>query len=273
MRHCDIHFVQAGYCRHCEALSLQGGAWRKIIFPALAGLIMHPSAGPVLFDTGYDPAFFAATNPFPQRLYRWATPPEISPETILAAQLQKFGLRAEDIKFVILSHFHADHIAGLVQFPGAKIICARTGLAAARRGGTAAALRQGVLRALIPPDIDTRARFFEDCARTALPGAFTPFTEGADLFGDGACIAVALPGHSPGHYGLAARDSGGRYHFLVADAAWSSRAIRENRPPPRLTTILLGQTIPYRDTLAKLHCVAGEVLMTPSHCLERAEKL
>ena len=29
---------------------------------ALAGLILHPSEGPILFDTGYDPAFVAAQH-------------------------------------------------------------------------------------------------------------------------------------------------------------------------------------------------------------------
>lgn len=270
MRRCEIHFVQAGYCRHCEAMAIRGGSLRAVVFPALAGLLIHPSIGPVLFDTGYDPAFFNATAPFPQRFYRWATPPVILAETILAAQLGRFGVRAEDVRFVILSHFHADHVAGLGQFPRARIICAQAGLDAARRGSAFSALRQGVLRALIPRDIDDRVRFFEDCGRVALPGAFAPFVDGADLFGDGSCIAVALPGHAPGHFGLAACGADGRMNFLVADAAWSSRAIRENRPPPRLTTMLLGRTVPYRETLAKLHLVSAEVLMTPSHCRERA---
>jgi len=275
MRSYKLHFIQAGFCRHCEAMTRRGGSWRPAIFPALTGLILHDS-GPVLFDTGYDPAFFVATKPFPQRLYRWVTPPEITPQTILAAQLERFNLRPEDVCTVIVSHFHADHIAGLGQFPRAQIFASRGGLEAARRGSEWAALRTGVLRALIPGDFDQRVRFFEDCATATLPGEMAPFEAAVDVFGDGAMLAVPLPGHAPGQFGLCLRAASGQLNFLAADAAWSSRAIRENRPPPRLTTALLGGTKDYRATLGKLHMLATrntEMLITPSHCAERARAI
>jgi glyoxylase-like metal-dependent hydrolase (beta-lactamase superfamily II) len=276
MRRCETQFIEAGHCRHPEAVTLSGGSLRATVFPALTGLFLHPDEGAVLFDTGYDPAFFAATRPFPQRFYRWLTPPVISAETAASAQLARFGLGPADIRWVVLSHFHGDHIAGLHAFPQARIACARRGLDAARRGSDWTALRGGILRALIPADIDTRLVFIEDRPRIDLNSAFHPFTEGADLFGDGALVAVELPGHCPGHWGLVARGSDDRMHFLVADAAWSSRAIRENRAPPRLTTALLGRTAPYRATLERLyrmHRDAPEVMITPAHCAERAAQI
>jgi glyoxylase-like metal-dependent hydrolase (beta-lactamase superfamily II) len=276
MRRCDLRFIEAGHCRHPEAATLIGGSWRSAVFPALAGLFRHEGEGPVLFDTGYDPAFFAATRPFPQRLYRWLTPPTIPAGATAAAQLAGLGLAAGDIRWIVVSHFHADHIAGLHAFPQARILCSRHGLDRARRGSDWTALRGGVLRALIPSDIDDRLVFFEDRPRRALDPAFLPFEEGADLFGDAALLAVELPGHCPGHWGLVARGADDRRHFLAADAAWSSRAIRENRPPPRLTTALLGHTSPYRATLAQLHRLsrnAPDVTITPSHCAERASQI
>jgi tRNA pseudouridine-54 N-methylase len=72
---------------------------------------------------------------------------------------------------------------------------------------------------------------------------------------------------------LVLRGQSGQLNFLAADAAWSSRAIRENSPPPRLTTALLGGTKPYRTTLGQLHHLQRcnpDILITPSHCHERA---
>lgn len=276
MRRCEPRFIEAGHCRHPEIATLSGGSLRATVFPALTGLFLHDDEGPILFDTGYDPAFFAATEPFPQRLYRWLTPPTISAESAVSVQLRRFGLTPDEIRWVVLSHFHGDHVAGLHAFPKARIACARAGLDAARRGSDWTALRGGVLRALIPADIDQRLVFFEDRPRIPLDPAFRPFEEGADLFGDGSLAAVELPGHCPGHWGLACRGSDDRLHFLAADAAWSSRAIRENRPPPWLTTTLLGRTAPYRATLARLHALsrnAPEVMITPSHCAERAARI
>lgn len=268
--------MQAGHCRHCEAMTLRGGALSAAVFPALVGLIIHPDEGPVLFDTGYDDAFLAATDPFPQRLYRWLTPPTIPAGAAASAQLARFGLTPDDVHWVVLSHFHGDHVAGLHAFGRARIACSRRGLDAARTGGAARALAGGVLRALIPPDIDARAVFFEDRPRVALPRGLAPFEEGADLLGDGSLLAVELPGHCPGHWGLAARAADDGLHFLTGDAAWSSLAVRENRPPPRLTTAFLGHTGPYRETLGRLHrlaCDAPEVIITPSHCAERAAQI
>ena len=276
MRRCEAHFMQAGYCRHPEAATLAGGRLNSAVFPALVGLFLHPTEGVVLFDTGYDPAFVEATQPFPQRLYRWLTPPTISDTTAVSAQLGRFGRSPADVRWIVLSHFHGDHIAGLHAFPRANIACSRQGLDAARQGGVLHALMGGVLRALIPSDIDERLIYFEDRPRTALPSAFRPFDEGADLFGDGSLLLVQLPGHCPGHWGLVARAEDDRLHFLAADAAWSSRAIRENRPPPRITTTFLGRTRAYRETLGQLHHMARaapEILITPAHCAERASQI
>jgi glyoxylase-like metal-dependent hydrolase (beta-lactamase superfamily II) len=273
MRRCEVHFLECGCCRHPEAMTLAGGRLAPTEFPALGGLFLHPSEGAILYDTGYDAAFLEATRRFPQRFYRWLTPPELPAGASAADQLARFGLTPADIRWVVISHFHADHIAGLHAFPGADIACAKAGLANACRGGDWRALTQGVLRALIPADFASRAVFFEDRPRIALPAAFAPFDEGADIFGDGSLLAVELPGHCPGHWGLAARGADDRQHLLAGDAAWSSRAIRENRPPPAITTGFLGDTEPYRRTLSRLHQLAAaapELLITPSHCAERA---
>jgi glyoxylase-like metal-dependent hydrolase (beta-lactamase superfamily II) len=270
---CETRFIRAGACRHPEAATLLGASWRPAVFPALAGLIRHPTRGAVLFDTGYDPAFFAATESFPERLYRWATPVTLGPGETAAEQLARHGLRPEDIAWVVLSHFHGDHAAGLHAFPAARIACARAGLQAVRQGGAFTAVRRGFLRGLLPDDLDARADFFEDCSRVSLPAEMAPFEDGADLFGDGSLIAVELPGHCPGHWGLLLRGADDRLNFLVGDAAWSSRAIRENRPPPGLTTALLGETRTYRQTLARLHALRQanpDLVITPAHCLERA---
>lgn len=276
MIRCRAHMLQAGSCRTPAAMARQGAGWGPATFPALAGLILHPTVGPVLFDTGYDPAFFAATQPFPERLYRWATPVDLPDGAAVADQLARFGLTPGDVRAVIISHFHGDHIAGLHAFPGATLFCAREGLEDARRPGRLARVRRGILDGLTPPDIDARARFFEDMPRMTLGPEMTPFENGADLFGDGSMIAVPLPGHCPGHWGLLLRGEDGRTRFLIGDAAWSREAVRENVPPPRLTTDLLGRTDVYRRTLHDLNRLwtrRPDLIVTPSHCPEAAAEI
>jgi glyoxylase-like metal-dependent hydrolase (beta-lactamase superfamily II) len=275
MRQVTLIGFKVGHCRHPQAMTIRGGRWTPVEFPALAFLIEHPDEGPVLFDTGYDAAFWRATEPFPERLYRWATPPTLPTSEALATQLAERGIAPGDIRHLILSHFHADHMAGTHRFATATIHAARAGFEAMCAGSRLASVRRGMLRALIPPDFGARVRWFEDAAPVALPPDLAPLATAADLLGDGSLLAVPLPGHCPGHWGLALREDAG-LHVLVADAAWSSAAIRTDTPPPWLTATLLGDPAAGRATLHDLHRLRTrnpDVRLTPSHCAECAARL
>ncbi len=252
-----------------------GAPWRSVEFPALVALILHPDAGPILFDTGYDPAFFAATQPFPERFYRWTTPVDFRPEEAVAEQLPRFGVRPDDVTAIVISHFHGDHVAGLHRFPKAVLHCARAGAEQLVQGNRVSRVRKGLLRGLAPVDLTDRAVWFEDRPRIALSADLAPFETGADLLGDGSLIAVPLAGHCPGHWGLLVRQDDGHLRFLIGDAAWSSGAVRDDAPPPRLTTGLLGDTEACRQTLHDLHRLwqrNPEIALTPSHCREVAHE-
>lgn len=270
MREMGLRIVSTGSCRHPEIATISGGSWRPVTFPALVALILHPSEGPILFDTGYDPAFLAATERFPERLYRWLTPPEIG--LPVADRLAAEGTDPAEIRHVILSHFHGDHASGLARFPNATVHCSRAGLRSVWGKSRVRALAAGTPLALLPAGLPERCAFFEDKPTVPLGRDLLPFESGADLLGDGALVAVPLPGHCPGHWGLVLRETRG-FHFLVADASWSSRAVRQNRPPPWLTAAFLGRAAAGRETLGRLHRLQlrnPDLLLTPSHCAERA---
>ena len=275
MRRVTLTGFRVGWCRHPQAMTIRGGRWAPTDFPALAFLIEHPVEGWVLFDTGYDPAFWQATERFPERLYRWATPPTLPANEVLATQLAARGVAPGEVRHLILSHFHADHMAGTHRFANATIHAARAGWEAMCRGSRLSSARRGMLRGLVPPGFGERVRWFEEAARAPLPADLAPFAEAADLLGDGSLLAVPLPGHCPGHWGLVVREDAG-LHFLVADAAWSSAAIRTDTPPPWLTATLLGDAARGRATLHDLHRLRTrnpDVRLTPSHCAECAARL
>jgi glyoxylase-like metal-dependent hydrolase (beta-lactamase superfamily II) len=265
-----LRLTATGSCRHPEAATISGGSLRPAVFPALVGVIDHPDEGIILFDTGYDPAFIDATQPFPERLYRWLTPPDI--KAPIVDQLAEDGIDPADVRHIVLSHFHGDHASALIRFPNAVIHCSRAGLRSVWGRGRLRALIAGMPTRLLPPDLPTRCAFFEDAPGIALPAELRPFEQGVDVLGDGSILAIPLPGHCPGHWGVLVNEARG-LHFLVADAAWSSRAIIENRPPPWITSALLGRVDQGRETLSRLHALRNrnpDLLLTPSHCAERA---
>ncbi|WP_447528042.1 MBL fold metallo-hydrolase [Vreelandella sp. TE19] len=270
-----FRWLARGLCRHPEAATLSGGRFSPVDFPAMLGVIEHPTRGLLLFDTGYDPAFLEATAPFPERLYRWATPVEVGAEHAWHTWLATHGIGDRDITATIISHFHGDHVAGMCHLAERPVYCAKAGLAELRAPGRFKRVRQGLLPSLVPQTADANARFFEEAPAVALPTSFAPFSEGRDILGDGSLLAVELPGHCVGHWGLALRTTDDRFILLAADAVWLGKSILERRPPPKLTTALLGDTRCYRATFAKL-CTAAErnkeLTILPSHCAESAQR-
>ena len=69
---------------------------------------------------GYHDQFYEQTKTFPYSIYAKITPVFHSPEENAKSRLEALGYRAEDVSIVVISHFHADHIAGLVDFPNAN---------------------------------------------------------------------------------------------------------------------------------------------------------
>lgn len=268
-----FRWLERGSCRHPEAMTLAGGSLCAVDFPAMVGVIAHPARGTFLFDTGYDPAFIAATDPFPERLYRWTTPVSIADTHGWHAWLAAHAIDEGALAGTIISHFHGDHVAGMRHLAHLPMFCARAGLAGLRRPGRLARVKEGLLPALVPQQADGNARFFEDAPARPLSSAFAPFAEGRDILGDGSLLAVELPGHCRGHWGLAFHTEAGQPVLLAADAVWSGRAIAERRAPPRLTTMLLGDTRCYHATLHRLadaQANNGELAILPSHCAASA---
>ena len=271
MLNLEWRIYQAGYCMHSECATRRGGRLAAAKFPALTFYLQHPGHGKILFDTGYSEHFLHATARLPERLYRTVTPVQLQTSDSLRAQLHDAGVISDDIAHVVLSHFHGDHIGGLLDFPRAAIICSRAAWEDLHSRSRLGSLRRGLLPKLLPDDFLARVSWIEDAPLQKLPCEFAEFEHGYDLLGDGSMLAVFLPGHAEGHYGLLFKDKEGQYIFLIADAAWSLRAIREGVPPPSVVTGLLGDTRVYRDTLQRLHRLAlnaPAVRILPSHCNE-----
>lgn len=270
----ELHLGAAGYCTHPEFLTLRGGSLRPVSFPAGFACIVHPVHGPMLLDTGYSSRFFRETNQLPNALYRHITPVVYKEEDSAVRFLARIGLQPEDIRYIILSHFHGDHIAGVRDFPEAKMIYLPQAYDAVRSLGSLAAVRAGFLSGLLPEDFEARSLPVTGKAKRAenLPADF-PFPEVYDLFGDGSILGVDVSGHAAGMMGLLL--STGRHdYFLCADAVWSSRAFREQRRPHALAGIIMSDRGEYRrnfDRLIAMHQRFPHIRIVPSHCREALE--
>lgn len=276
MRKVKWTLLYGGHCKQPEKMVLSHRPWRQRILPALFSLIEHPTQGIILFDTGYSTAFFSATQTFPYRLYRYVTPVTFSEQQAAKSQLKRLGYSSKDVKFVILSHLHADHICGANDFPTATFLATRTAYDVVAHKKGLAALRNGFLPSLLPTDFLQRVQWIEHKNQIALTDDFSPFTNGYDLFEDQSIIAVDLPGHAAGQIGLFLHTVDDQTVFLVADGCWTSESYQFNQQPHWLTKLITHDAQAYQQTFRRIYQFAQqhpEVQIVPSHCLKTWNKI
>lgn len=262
--------LKVGHCQHAECAALRGGGLRAIDFPALVGLVEHPTQGLMLYDTGYSRHFWEATRKFPECLYRVITPVQLAPEEELLAQLEERRIAASDIETIFISHFHADHVAGLRDFPSARFIATAGERRTMEKKGRIGRLRRAYLRDLLPEDLDARLTLAEKQPEMPLPEAWRPFAHGHDLLGDASMLGLNLPGHTASQLGVAFAASGEDTPvFLIGDACWKIEGLTQNRPPSRLAYSLFDSAAEYDATFARLRELqsgGGAPRLIPSHC-------
>lgn len=265
----DLRLQVGGLCTHPEIVFCPGGSLRSMQFPNAFAVIQHPHHGPILYDTGYSQHFFEATQRLPFSLYRRLLPVHLHPHEAAAARLQRQGIAPEDVRHIIISHFHGDHIAALRDFPRASFICAEAAYAgiAGLRGWRA--LAHGFVPSLLPHDFARRVRLLRPADRVPSPFIGTGFDACYDLLGDGTLLATELPGHAGGQLGLWARRGDGQAFFLVADAVWQRDSFERFSHPRRLIRRFMHDPPAYMHTIERLHHFTlrhPEIAIVPSHC-------
>lgn len=168
----------------------------RLRFPIYSVLIDHPD-GLFLFDTGYDLAHV-------QRVFAVEEPRQDPSETVVNG-IRSCGYGPEDVKYIVNSHLHFDHVGGNRHFPQAITLVHRKELSQARD----------------PASFERYAYSdgsfdFQDAQFELLEGD-TEIAPGLRLF--------ETPGHAVGHYSLLIEPGDHRPLLFTGDAAYSMESI------------------------------------------------
>lgn len=219
-----VSFFSSGYCTAPAAVVDPKRGKGKATFAAVWALIQFAEHGYALFDTGYGPDFFRATASFPDSCYAWVTPVTLKAQETAAMILSDEGIDPKEIRYVFLSHFHADHIAGISAFPNASIICCRAAWEEWQAHKGFSAVRKGLLKSLIPSSMHTALTYIENLSERVIDSesglVCHRFWNQDDL------QLVELPGHARGMLGFIFK-SADRHIFYGTDAAWNYDRYRE----------------------------------------------
>ncbi len=231
-----------GYCTNNLAFAFRRRPWEKRQFPAAAFWIHHKKLGNLLYDTGYSEQIFQQ-RPF-LILYRLLNPVTLTPRQTICRQLQADGIRPESIKTILLSHAHPDHIGGLSQFPGYRLVAFKETLDRLENPKARMLMDKGLL-----PHKSCIIR--KSLPKNQLYRHFlcSYFEQVYDLLGDGSIIGVRLDGHVKGQLGLWIPD---KNLFLAADACWGNDLISSTRHMRWLPRSLQEDFSQYQDTLRQI---------------------
>lgn len=221
----EPEFPISAYVGAPEWPLIRGGPWQRIRIPVRYGFFVHPGAGPVLIDTGYTAKVTTGDRGFELSLYAAMLRPQLVEETQLEPFLRARGFALKDVRAVILSHFHADHISAARDLPKARFYASGSAYRQLRQWSHWKRIRHGVFLDLLPPDFETRLTAFESA-----PEVIGPLGLGAcrDLFEDGSILIVPLPGHAVGHVGVAFPNLD-RPLLYAADVEWIRGALHPGR--------------------------------------------
>jgi glyoxylase-like metal-dependent hydrolase (beta-lactamase superfamily II) len=178
--------------------------------PIHAWVIDHPE-GLIVVDTG-DTARTSERGYFPRwhPYFRWGLRAFIEPEDEIGPQMRQLGFSPEEVRWVVLTHLHADHAGGLHHFPSSEILVSREEYEGAV--GSGGRLR-GYLNQHWPTWFSPRLIDLEEKRLGAFPASFA-VTDAGDV------LVVPTNGHTPGHVSVVVRQKD-HLVFLAGDASYS----------------------------------------------------
>ena len=111
--------------------------------------------------------------------------PNVAPKVSVVDQLAQLGVKPEQIQYVGISHYHADHTGQVASFPQSMLLIGKGDWDAITNPKPAAGVNA-------PPF----AHWISG------GGKVEPQPTDKDVFGDGTVIILNTPGHTPGHHSL-----------------------------------------------------------------------
>lgn len=192
--------------------------------------VIEHASGLVLFDAGQDRAVVTDPNYWPPgftgTVMRKLFEMHIGPDETLPKQLELLGYSLSDVRKVIYSHLHADHIGRVQELLHADLFVSDVEWNHMLKPHSE---RYMIFR---NPYIEIPGAKWTQITLNHLDDpAILPFTHGYDFMGDGAIILLPTPGHTPGSMSMLVRPKQSPPLLLAADLTYRPELLEKDQLP------------------------------------------
>jgi N-acyl homoserine lactone hydrolase len=245
--------LPTGVTHRSAGEAYRGGSFRdKRDFAMTAVLVKHPR-GDLLIDTGFGRAIDAHFRMLPLLARALTRYSRMRPA---AEQLAAAGYDQHELRGIIVTHAHWDHVSGLGDFPATPVWLTAEEHRYIAEGGALTAVARSVL------GVRYEEYGFEG-------GAYLGFGRSHDVYHDGSVVIVPAPGHTPGSVIVFLSLPGGRHYALVGDLVWQREGILEREERPWLPrTLADADARGVRENLLRMSAIATrfpELILVPAH--------
>ncbi len=244
---------------------LMSRSWLEV--PINYFLIEHRD-GPILFDTGLDPAIATNKNYISSALGRFLLKRifrlHITENVRLDRVLEANGFAASDIGKAVISHLHFDHVGGIAHIPQAELLVSEREWAQLADPHPE---REWILREHIRIPQANWQPFALQPSNDAL---FTDFEGFYDVADDGSMVLLPTPGHTPGSISMLIRSGDWPPILLVGDLTYETNLLERSVTPGT------GDEATLRSSFAKVRRLKEKLpnlVIVPSHDFCAAEAI
>ncbi len=239
-----------------EGFSVRGGSLLKPFTTGLAAFMVEHPRGRLLIDAGVGRKLAQHLKTTPLLMQALA---HLSVKQPTIDALAARGLGPHDLRGVVLTHSHWDHVSGLQDLREVPVWITPEELAHARSDDAGGKLYRQLEAG---GQFQLQELSFAD-------GAYGPFAASHDFFGDGTVVLVPMPGHTPGSIAAFVTLPDRRRFLVIGDTSWTREGIDWPAEKPWLTRRMVDHdAAAVRDQLVLLHRLQRanpDLVIVPAH--------
>jgi glyoxylase-like metal-dependent hydrolase (beta-lactamase superfamily II) len=232
-----INYIKFAESHRPFADIIDGGSQEKYVSARTAFQVVYPSAW-VMIDSGMDQVV--------HKFFGFGREEPYWPERNAAVQeaLKKAS-------FVVITHEHGDHVAGVIRSDARKEIAAKTMLT-----------REQVRTLTMYPQLPD-IRLTPETARDYIIVDYESYLPVAP-----GMVLIKAPGHTPGHQMVYVRLDAGREYLFIGDIAWTLANVTQLKLRPEVTMRRINEYAPaliYQLRWIKEVMDQERLIVIPSH--------